>query len=361
MASVDVTVCGAGIFGLSTAWALAKRGARVRVIETRAIGAGASGGLVGALAPHAPEVWNEMKALQFRSLIMAAAWWDEVHHAGGADPLYLRAGRLQPVTDRAALELARARETAARDLWQGAAEWRVIPATGAPWEPASPSGWLISDTLTARISPRQALASLAQALRARGGTIGQEGTVGPGLVVHATGYEGLAELSAHFGRKLGAGVKGQAVLLRHDAQEAPQIYAPGLHIVAHGDGTVAVGSTSESTWETPGPDGQAETLITRAREVLPVLHGAEVLERWAGIRPRAKSRSPVIGAWPGRPGHFIANGGFKTGFGMAPVCAELLADLIAEGRDMIPAAFLPATLLQGALPPRRFAAHPRDI
>ena len=42
---------GGGIFGLSIAWAAVRRGARVRLIETRAIGAGSSGGLVGALCP----------------------------------------------------------------------------------------------------------------------------------------------------------------------------------------------------------------------------------------------------------------------------------------------------------------------
>ena len=51
MARVDVTVRGGGIFGLSIAWACLSRGAKVRVIETVALGAGSSGGLVGALSP----------------------------------------------------------------------------------------------------------------------------------------------------------------------------------------------------------------------------------------------------------------------------------------------------------------------
>ena len=51
-----------------------------------------------------------------------------------------------------------------------------------------------------------------------------------------------------------------------------------------------------------------------------------------GIRPRAASRQPVLGPWPGRPGHFIANGGFKIGFGMAPKAAQAMADLLLEGR-----------------------------
>jgi glycine oxidase len=75
MARVDLTVRGAGIFGLSVAWEAARRGARVRVIEAVAVGAGASGGVVGALSPHVPESWNGKKAFQLDSLLMAADWW----------------------------------------------------------------------------------------------------------------------------------------------------------------------------------------------------------------------------------------------------------------------------------------------
>jgi glycine oxidase len=44
----------------------------------------------------------------------------------------------------------------------------------------------------------------------------------------------------------------------------------------------------------------------------------------------------MLGPWPGRPGHFIANGGFKIGFGVAPKVAEVMADFILDGRDTIP-------------------------
>ena len=58
MAMADVTVLGAGIFGLSIAWALTQKGAHVRVIDPQGVAAGSSGGVVGALAPHVPEQWN---------------------------------------------------------------------------------------------------------------------------------------------------------------------------------------------------------------------------------------------------------------------------------------------------------------
>jgi len=47
----------------------------------------------------------------------------------------------------------------------------------------------------------------------------------------------------------------------------------------------------------------------------------------------------MLGAWPDRNGHFIANGGFKIGFGMAPKIAQVMADLLLEGKDTIPEGF----------------------
>ncbi len=47
----------------------------------------------------------------------------------------------------------------------------------------------------------------------------------------------------------------------------------------------------------------------------------------------------MLGAWPGRDGHFIANGGFKIGFGMAPKVGQVMADLVLDGEDRIPDAF----------------------
>ena len=60
----EVTMKGAGIIGLSIAWECIQRGAKVQVIDPHGIGGGSSGGIVGALAPHVPENWNEKKAFQ---------------------------------------------------------------------------------------------------------------------------------------------------------------------------------------------------------------------------------------------------------------------------------------------------------
>lgn len=341
MATPDMTVHGAGIFGLSIAWAAVQRGAKVRVVEVARVGAGSSGGIVGALAPHVPENWNRKKAFQLDCLLGAERWWADVQAAGHVDPMYASTGRLQPIMDAAGLVLAHARADTAKTLWQGRADWQVMPATGAAWEPHSPSGWLIHDTLTARLHPRAACAALVAAIVAKGGevVIGEAGPVA-GPQVWATGYAGLSAVSDGRTRSVGGGVKGQAAALQFDAGPLPQIFTDGLHIIGHGDGTVAIGSTSEREWEdATSTDAQLDALIAKARAALPCLANAPVVERWAGIRPRSRSRAPMLGAWPDKPGHFIANGGFKIGFGMAPGVATCMVDLVLDGRDTIPDGF----------------------
>ncbi|UXU75602.1 MULTISPECIES: NAD(P)/FAD-dependent oxidoreductase [unclassified Paracoccus (in: a-proteobacteria)] len=326
----EITVAGAGIFGLACAWELTRRGRRVRVVERARIAAGASGGHVGALAPHAPENWNDKKQVQLQALITAADWWAEVALTGGIDPGYARTGRIQPLP-QGARDRIQDRIAAARAHWPDWARMELTDAPDTPLPPESPSGLWLVDRLTARINPRQACAALAAAIRAGGGRI-EEGATTEGPAIWATGVAGLAA----FG---GGGVKGQSALLAHDAATAPQVFAEGLHIVPHADGTVAIGSTSEPGVQDTATDAQIEALIERARRLCPALATATVIDRWAGIRPRARSRAPLVGPWPGRPGDYVANGGFKIGLAMAPACAGMLADLILDGRDRIPAGF----------------------
>ena len=141
MATVDVTVFGAGIFGLSVAYACARRGAAVQVIDPAGVAAGASGGVVGALAPHVPENWNAKKAFQFESLIMAEDYWADVTALTGAETGYARTGRLQPLADDHAVALARQRAVTAAGLWQGKAVWSVVPAGSDAGCRRRPPGW----------------------------------------------------------------------------------------------------------------------------------------------------------------------------------------------------------------------------
>lgn len=333
----EITIRGAGIFGLSIAWACTRRGARVRVIDPNGVAAGASGGIVGALAPHVPENWNSKKAFQLDSLLMAESFWNEIAEISGMNPGYARTGRLQPIADDAALTLARQRAQTALPLWGDHAVWQIEDAPTA-WSPVSPTGLVIRDTLSAHLHPHQACTALAAALTQQGVSITAEGP-DQGAVIWAIGTAGLETLSQNRPRPVGMGVKGQAALLRYDAGGSPQIFADTLHIIPHLDGSVAIGSTTENSFDHNQPDDLLDALIARARAVVPALHDAEVTLRWAGLRPRARSRAPMLGEWPDRPGHFIANGGFKIGFGMAPKIAEVMATLVLDGKNTIPEEF----------------------
>jgi glycine/D-amino acid oxidase-like deaminating enzyme len=339
----DVTVRGAGIMGLACAFACAARGARVRVIDPHGVGAGASGGLVGALSPHAPDEarWDEAKASQVESLVEAEGFWAAVRAASGLDPGFARTGRLMPLADDRAVATARERGTAARVLWPPPFAWEVVEADPDAWGPISPTRLLAHDTLAARVDPRRALAALAAALRAKGGAVAGDGPE-EGIVVEATGAAGL------LARAMGGGVKGQAARLALLGVEAcPQVYAGGLYVVPHADGTVAVGSTSEKEFTGPSStDALLDAVLARARALVPTLAEAPVLERWAGLRPRAKDGGLVLGRCEAG-GPILANGGFRTGFGMAPLAARLLADLALEGRDRIPAPFRTERLAGG--------------
>lgn len=345
----DLTVRGAGIFGLCIAWVALRRGARVIVVDPSGPGAGASGGLVGALQPHTPDPWNEKKQFQLESLLMAKGFWDEVEAASGLSTGYGQVGRIMPLKTEREVELARARKAHAKERWGPDLTWEVVERGDMP---PSPTGLYLHDTLSAILNPRRATASLAGAIRAKGGKIVPEATETM-PTIWATGWRGLLELSTELDRPIGNGVKGQAALLDYNGAGQPQVYTEGLHLIAHLDGTFAVGSTSERGFDAPETtDAQLADLIAHARRLVPALAEAPVLDRWAGVRPRAKSRAPLLGPWPGRAGHFIANGGFKIGFGMAPKVAEVMVDLVLEGRDAIPSAFHTDAML-GAGPPRQ--------
>ncbi|MEM1341314.1 MAG: FAD-dependent oxidoreductase, partial [Pseudomonadota bacterium] len=338
-AMARVTVFGAGIFGLSVAWAHAQRGAEVEVVDLSGPASGASGGIVGALAPHVPENWNDKKAFQFESLDRGEAFWSRIEEVSRRSTGYARLGRIQPLNEESEA-LAKARTRSAETFWEGRYTWRIEDA--APYSDRLPEGTakVIFDNLTARIHPRRATLALAQALRELGVRIVDKPKQTPEFEVWATGAAGLAALSAELDQPMGNAVKGQAALLGCDLGASPQIFVNGLHIIPHDDGTVAVGSTSERDFEdATGTDAQLDEVITRARALCPALRDAPVLERWAALRPRAKSRAPMLGPHPHRSHVFIANGGFKIGFGMAPQVGEVMADLILEGRDRIPGSF----------------------
>lgn len=332
---VDFTIRGAGIMGLMMAWTLIHRGQKVQIIDPHGVGAGASGGVVGALAPHMPEKWSAKKQFQFESVLLSDQLWPEIDAVSGLTSGYGRVGRLMPILNDRGLELAQDRAAGAKEHWNDFATWNIVER--APdWVPPTPTGRWVYDTLSARINPAAACASIARALASKGCEI-HSNAPDCGRVIWATGVHDLVRISDHLGVFFGAGEKGQGAVLDINLGIAPQLYIDNIHVVPHVNGTTAIGSTTERFYEDGAQtDHLLEDLLERARTLIPALRDAPVLTRWANERPRSHSRAPIIGYHPIVPDAYILNGGFKIGLAMAPKMAKCLADFILTGADTIP-------------------------
>ena len=360
MPAPDVAIIGAGCFGLAAAWAFLDRGASVHVYEASHPGAGASGGLIGALSPHVPENWNPKKAYQLRALLSAEPFWRAVEQQSGQPTGYGRIGRILPLHSAAARDRAQARAISAAQLWRTDAIWRVmgepsgmlaeqgaenqkdrattqgIPGSGA-------FGW-VHETLSARIYPSAAMGALAAAVKARGavfhyGRVEDPAEIAAGAVIIAAGHQSPA-LCPTLPDGVLRGVKGQSALLRADVGARPIIFDDGIYVVPQGAYGVAVGSTSEQTWQSAiSTDEGLDHCIARARHLLPILHDAPVVARWAGIRPRGRFPDPALGPVPGRPGQWLMTGGFKIGIGLCHTLAQDLAAMVAGETPDLPERF----------------------
>lgn len=376
----DLAVVGAGIFGLSIAREAMEAGLRVVVLEAGTLGSGASGGLLGALMPHMPARWNPKKQFQFDALTSIGGHLARLEAETGLSAGYRACGRILPIVSEERLDHHRERSAEAAERWvlQGRELRYDLEPCGAraDWlaPEAAPFG-LVHETLAARVAPRAYLAALAEALRhpapqstggvpltaamlledhavtgfdpANGHILvdGRESGIVAEQIVLTAGFRSFHLLQQVTGQAIGRGEKGQALLLDGQGlEDRPAVYCDGLYVVPHDDGTVAVGSTSERHEETTHVDMAAtDDLLTRARAFCPALEGRQVLERWAGVRPRCNKRDPLVGRVPGQERMLVATGGFKISFGIAHRIAEALVDTATgrSGRITLPDSFRP--------------------
>ncbi len=327
------------------------------LIDAGTIGQGASGGLLGALMPHVPDKWNAKKQFQFDALVSLESEIAALEAATGLLAGYRRSGRLIPLPKPHLKTIALRHSADAETNWhqqERAFHWNVSdapPVQGWIDAAAGDSGF-VHDTLAGRVAPRALIAVLrAFLMRAKhvrlleeaaldsldtGARIAVVGgwSIAFGDCIIAAGHGSfpiLQRFTPDLPQPLGQPVKGQAALLKADIDPAmPTIFRDGLYVVAHEGGHVAVGSTSENSFAEPlSTDALLDPLIAAARDMAPVLRDAPVIERWAGLRPKAIDRDPMVGPHPLHPHLHALTGGFKVSFGLAHRLAEAVVAPIA--------------------------------
>ncbi len=367
---MPLLIVGGGIMGLWAAVKAERLGIDTLLVEAARLGGGASGGLLGALMPHMPDRWSDKKQFQFDALVALEAEIAGLEAETGLSGGYRRCGRIIPLPKPHLRGIAERHERDAAENWQSGERrfhWHVgeRPSVAAWVDDAAGEAGFVFDTLAARVSPRALIALLSAFLRkarhvqvaegcrvvsldadAGRAALSSGDEIGFGHVVVANGHESFPlirdALGLEAGVALGQAVKGQAALLDASADPAmPVVFLNGLYIVPHEDGTVAIGSTSEDCFSEPfSTDEKLEKLLVDACAVVPSLAGAPVLERWAGLRPKAVGRDPMVGAVAGTAKLVALSGGFKVSFGLAHFLADAALQVVCDHTPVIPSGFL---------------------
>jgi glycine oxidase len=379
--TTDILVVGGGVMGLWAAVKATEAGYAVTLIDRAAPGAGASGGLLGALFPWMPNRFDDKKQFQFDALLSLPVELAALEAETGLSAGYGRVGRIIPLPKAHLRPIAERHQQDAVSAWRspaGSFDWRVTetPPVESYIDPAFAEGGYVQDTLAARMSPRGLCALLTAWLKRRANAqmfIGSEletvdaaagrarirlsGADGSGQdapsycgdilfdrLVLASGVDAFAQIEGllpPLDKPLGQGVKGQAALLAADLDPGlPMAFLDGVYVVPHAGGRharshVAVGSTSENAYDDAfSTDARLDDVIDKARALIPALRDAPVLERWAGLRPKAIARDPMLGPLPDHANILAMTGGFKISFGVAHALADALIDMI-EGRDPV--------------------------
>ncbi|GAA3335317.1 glycine oxidase ThiO [Amorphoplanes nipponensis] len=359
--ATEVVVVGGGIIGLSIAWRCARRGLAVTVHDNGGDD-GAWYAAAGMLAP-AGEAGFGQEALTELLVESAARWPDfaaELRRETGVDVGYDTAGTLSVALT--ADDLAEARRLWEHRRAQGLGVHPLLPSAVREREPAlSPrlrGGAHAPDDC--QVDPRRVVAALRAALGAAVVPDRVEAIVRPGLGGSAGSGDGDASdrpaglvpgAQARDGRIVviaaGAGtaaltglpvrpvkglvlrLRGEPGLLRHVVSG----WADGRHVylVPRADGEVVVGATQEERGDATVTAGQVLDLLRAATDLVPDLAEHELVETLVRHRPATPDNAPLLG--PYGEGVVVAAGHHRNGVLLAPVTADLIADLVATGKS----------------------------
>jgi glycine oxidase len=344
-AARDAIIVGGGIIGCAIARELARRGARTVVLEARTPGAGATQASAGVLAPfiEAP-VEGPLHALTVRSLALYDEFIAGVSHDAQTVVEFRRCGTLEVAADPvSAARLAAlgewARSTGVDAQWVEAGEVsRLEPSVGV-----TEGGLLVPSH--GYVRAMQLTGALVEAARRYGATVnigrrvesiacvddyvtataGGETYRAGTLVLAAGSWSGL--LAPETAVKP---VRGQLLQLRwHGLPITRVLWSEHCYIVPWLDGTLLVGATVEDAgFDERVTVSGVRALVSAASALLPGVGDATFVEARAGLRPATPNGLPLIQRSAEHPVVVHATGHYRNGILLAPLTAQLVADLV---------------------------------
>lgn len=356
----ETAIIGGGVVGLSLAYALAKRGRQVVVLDRGPIGGEASWAGAGILPPaNAATATTAEEQLAAFSVELHARWAEELRVATSIDNGYRRCGGLyvfnasrQGVLDGEVADLLR-RQIAIEPVSRNAII-ELEPALAMSDARRVAGGYVLPDE--AQLRNPWHLRALAAACRQHGvelrpASVCQDMVIAGGrLKAVLTDGGALAADDYCFTtgawtgellRRCGCDVpvsplRGQIVLLRCPTPPLRRIVNEGRrYLVPRDDGRVLVGSTEEDAgFDKRTTSAGVQGLLQLAVELAPPLAGAEVERTWAGLRPRTPDGLPLLGRLPGLDNAFVAAGHARAGLLLSTGTADVMCRLmLGDGTD----------------------------
>ena len=347
----NIAIIGAGIIGLSCAWELAKRGAHVTIYDRGQPGFGASFAAAGMLAVgYEAAVESRAHPGLFALCQSSAELWPAFAEALQTESGYgvqYRPGETLAVAppDSSANALMASYE---RLQTHGIACDRLSASQLQALEPS------LSPDITAairlptdgQVNNRAVVRSLLAACHKRGVRIVNHTPaekVDPSRFDRVLWSVGADERMEAFGI---SPVKGAAFSLKPGSYLPSRIIRFGGHYIVPKKDRVIIGATSEPGVRDWRPDdvllGQ---LRQRASGICPGVEGGALISSWSGLRPATADHAPLLGLISAD--EFIAAGHYRNGILLAPITAQIIADMMLEGK---------VSELAGAFAPDRFAS-----
>lgn len=336
----DVTVVGTGIIALSAALELADRGLQVRLLGTTHSGnaSAASGGML------APSLDPESGAAQ------AFAVASRDRFPGFAAALAERSGLVVPVNELGILDLAlsEAEEIGLRVKIERPSRWmdrqellfeepELTTALGAVFHPfdgcVDPVPLL--DALSAVVARHDGISIVLEDCRElHAGDLGcnvltdMENRYASDSVLLAAGV--WTPLIAGAGAAVAAvqPIRGQMMAIEGAPLRHVTCGAGGYLIPRHGGVTVAGGTMEHAGFDSVTTPEALATIRMRAELLCPAFAGAATHSSWAGLRPATPDMLPIIGRDPERARVIYACGHSRNGILLAPLTAEVVADIV---------------------------------